>query len=317
MRIPDLDIEALRAFVMVSDLGGFTAAADRLGRTQSAISVRIRKLEESLDCRLFERTSRSLALTREGERLLGYARRILAINDDAARHFTQPEVGGEIRIGVAEYFVPQSLARVLRQFARLHPRTHVEVRVGMSGQLAAAWQAGELDMVIIKDEEEVAVPNRLRGRVIRTEPLRWIASPDFLADWRSEHGTGLMDMEAGGLPPLPLCALPAPCLFRARGTGALDHLGRAWRCVYTSESVMGVLAAARAGLGVAVVGGGAVSAGLDVLTPADGFPDLGTMNLILLGEEGAALSAPEQALRLALVGFIQQSLRAPALQDAA
>lgn len=315
MRVPDLDIDALRSFLLVADLGGFTAAADRLGRTQSAVSVRIRKLEETLGCRLFARTSRSLALTRDGERLLGYARRILALNDDAARHFVQPDVTGEIRLGVAEYFVPQSLATVLRRFARQHPRTHIEVRVGMSHQLAAAYQAGDLDLVIVKDEEETT-GLRPRGRVIRAEPLRWVAAPDFIADWRADHPAGLMAADAD-LPPLPFCALPAPCLFRGRGLGALDRLGRRWRVVYTSESVMGVLAAARAGLGVAVVGDGAVSPDLHILTPADGFPGLGAMNLMLLGEGDAATPAPDRALRAALVGFIEESLRGLALRDVA
>src|SRR3546814_14838899 len=111
MRYPDLDLDALRAFIARADTGGFTAAGETLGRTQAAMSIKIKKLEEMLGRRIFERTSRSLKLTRDGEMLLGYARRLRELNDEAVRRFTDPVANGASRLGVAEYFVPRSEER--------------------------------------------------------------------------------------------------------------------------------------------------------------------------------------------------------------
>lgn len=281
----DLDIDALRAFVMVTELGGFTAAGERLGRTQSAMSLKIKRLEDTLGCRVFERTSRSLALTRDGEMLLAYARRLLDLNDETVRRFAEPDAQGDLRLGVAEYFVPQHLPGVLRAFARAYPRVRVDVHVGLSTGLSGAAGLGELDLVIGLCNEENG-----RGRLIATEPLRWVAAAG---------------VDTGDGEPVPLCTLPAGCVFRHRGLEALDRAGRRWRVAYTSASVMGVRAAAEAGLGVAVLNDGAVPAGLRVLGPAEGFPELGTVDIAALAE-----NPRKKALIDPLVGFIHDSLRA-------
>jgi DNA-binding transcriptional LysR family regulator len=282
MRFADLDMDGLRALAAVADAGGFTAAGDRLGRTQSAISIRIKRLEGALGRRLFERNSRSLALTRDGELLLAYARRILELNDETVRRFAEPDAAGDIRLGAAEYFVPHHLPAVLRRFAAAYPRVQIEVKVGMSSSLIEQLDAGALDLVIAKRDDGAP-----RGRVIRREPLRWVAAAGF-------------DRAAD---PLPVCALPPPCVFRARGLAALKAAGRAWRLVYTSESVMGVVAAVQAGLGLAVTGESIVTAGLHLLSPADGFPPLGEIEIALFGE--TARQSPAVA---SLVSFIEDSL---------
>lgn len=283
MRHADLDIDALRAFVIVAEAGGFTAAGDILGRTQSAVSIKIKKLEDVLGRRVFDRTSRSLALTRDGELLLGYARRMLALNDEAVRRFAEPDAEGDLRLGVAEYFLPRRLPRILTEFRRVYPRVHIAVRIGASDALVQALDKGELDVVIAKRDEGVT-----RGRVIRREAMRWICAPDLDPD---------------PVAPLPFCALPAPCVFRSRGLQALEAQGRSWRVVYTSESVMGVLAAAEAGLGVAVVGAEAAPLGVRTLTPEDGFPELGEVEHAVFGE-----GRTKRALTSALVGFVEESL---------
>lgn len=284
MRYPDLDLDSLRSFVAVADSGGFTAAGGLLGRSQAAISLKIKKLEETLGRRVFERTSRSLQLTRDGEMLLGYARRLLDLNDEAVRRFTEPDAAGEIRLGVVEYFVPHHLPSVLSHFARVYPRVHIDVKVGMSSSVIEALDAGQLDLVIAKRDAD-----ETRGRVIWREAMQWICAPDFLID-------------AEG--PLPFCALPPPCIFRSRGLDALKTVGRAWRVAYTSESGMGVLAAARAGLGVAVMGEANVTPDLRRLQPEDGFPALGMVEHAVFGEGGSRAD-----LKAALVGFIEDSLR--------
>jgi DNA-binding transcriptional LysR family regulator len=293
MSLPDLDIDALRAFTAIVDAGGFTAAAGRVGRTQSAVSVKIKRLEARLGRQLFERTSRSLALTRDGELLLGYARRLLELNDETVQRFADPGAEGEIRLGIAEYFVPQHLPGVLSRFARVFPRVHIEVRVGMSSGLIEAFDRHELDLVIAKRDDGVT-----RGRVIHRERLVWLRAPG-------------LELPPGE--PLPLCALPPPCVFRSRALEALKARGQGWRVLYTSESVMGVIAAARAGLGVAVTVESALPEDVERLTPAMGFPDLGEVELVVFGE-----GTGRREVKATLVGFIEDSLRRlPAPRQAA
>lgn len=301
MALPDLDIDALRAFVTVAETGGFTAAADRLGRTQSAISVKIKKLEDVLGRRVFDRTSRSLAITQDGELLLGYARRLLDLNDETVRRFAEPAAEGELRLGVADYFLSDHLPRVLSQFAKIYPRLRIEVRVGLCGELVAGLESGDLDLVISRRDA-----GETRGRAIWREPLRWVAAPT-------------LDLSTDA--PLPFCALPAPCVFRNRGLAALGEAGRAWRVVYTSTSVMGVQAAVRAGLGIAVLSESTVPEGVRRLGTEDGLPDLGEVEMAIFGE-----TSRNRRLAEPLVGFILDSLSAlrpsrPALvapvQDAA
>ncbi|MBP2232210.1 DNA-binding transcriptional LysR family regulator [Azospirillum agricola] len=285
MPLPDLDIDALRAFVTVAEAGGFTAAADRLGRTQSAISVKIKKLEDMLGRRVFDRTSRSLAITHDGELLLGYARRMLELNDETVRRFTEPAAEGELRLGVAEYFLSDHLPRVLRQFAKIHPRLHIDVRVGLCGDLVEGLESGDLDLVISRRDA-----GETRGRAIWREPLRWVAAPT---------------LELSPDAPLPFCALPAPCVFRNRGLAALGEAGRPWRVVYTSASVMGVQAAVRAGLGVAVLSESSVPEDARRLGPEDGLPELGEVEMAIFGE-----TPRNRRLAEPLVGFITDSLSA-------
>ena len=127
MRIPDLDLDLLRCFVAVAEQGGFTSAGGALGLTQSAVSLKVKRLEEVLGRRVLERSSRAVALTRDGEALLGYARRMLALNDEAVRRLVAPAVAGRLRLGVADHFVPRTLAPLLARFARSSPEVRLEV----------------------------------------------------------------------------------------------------------------------------------------------------------------------------------------------
>ncbi|HYC04206.1 MAG TPA: LysR substrate-binding domain-containing protein [Azospirillaceae bacterium] len=283
--MPPLDLDALRAFAAIADAGGFTAAADRLGLTQSAVSVRIRRLEEGLGKRLFERTSRSTALTRDGELLLAYARRLLDLSDETVRRLTEPVAEGELRLGVGEYVAPQQLPRLLSRLARAYPHVHLEVTVASGAELKAGLEAGALDLVI-----GMRNAGGTDGRVIRREPLVWAAGPDW-------------QMPADGAP-LPLCLMPHPCIYRTRALAGLEAQGRPWRVVYTSPSLLGIQAAAQAGLGVLVLGADALMPGMRVLGPDSGLPDLGDAEIVVLGEDRkSAAIAP-------LVRFIVEQLQA-------
>lgn len=273
----DLDIDLLRAFVAVADEGGFTAAANRLGRTQAAVSLKIKRLEAAIGKRVLERSSRHLALTSDGDVLLGYARRLLALNDETVQRLGAPAIAGELKVGVAEYFLPAHLPQALAQFGRSHPRVHVQARVGFAQDLMAAFERGELDLVLTRREKGGGP-----GRLIWRDPLVWVAAEGF-------------DIAAGR--PLRLCLLPSPCVYRTHGLAALDHIGRRWEAAYTAPSVLGVQAAALAGVGIAVLSRSALVDGLRELTGQDGFPILPELEVIVLGEDGPAAALAKPLIR--------------------
>lgn len=262
MRIPDLDLDLLRGFVAVAERGGFTAAGAALGLTQSAVSLKIRKLEELLGKPVFARLPRGVALTREGETLIAYARRMLALNDEAVQRMIAPPVSGTLRLGVADHFVPRNLAPLLAGCRRLWPDLHLMVEVGRSHELRAAGERGELDLVIGKRRD-----GETAGRLVFTEDIVWVAAPGFTVDPDR---------------PLPLSMLPQGCMFRERAMAALARAGRGFDVTYTSASLLAVAAAAQAGLGVTVLGRQGLLPGLEVL---EGLPEAGTAQMCVFGDE--------------------------------
>jgi DNA-binding transcriptional LysR family regulator len=280
MRLPDLDLDLLRCFVLVAESRGFTAAGESLGLTQSAVSLRIKRLEEIVRRKLFRRTSRAVALTREGETLLGYARRLLALNDEAVRRLAAPPVAGRLRLGVADHFVPRSLAPILARFARTYPEVRLEVEVGRSHDLRAKQAAGGLDLVLGKrrDGETAGVP-------IWTETVVWAAAPD----WSPPEGR-----------PLPLALLPEGCLFRERALAALARAGRDCEPVFTCDSLLGLAAAAQAGFALTVLGRSGFPPGL---VEVPDLPALGVVEMAVFGDPAGRHQVVEP-----LVGFIRESL---------
>lgn len=261
MRIPDLDLDLLRGFVTVAERGGFTAAGQALGLTQSAISLKVKRLEDLLGGPVFLRGAKRVALTPEGETLLAYARRMLALNEEAVRRFVSPPVEGRLRLGVADHFVPRHLAPALARLSRTWPELRIEVEVGRSHELRARLAREELDLVLGKRRD-----GETEGRVIFTEAVVWVAAPDFAAP-------------AGR--PLPLAMLPQGCMFRDRALTALARAGVASEVVYTSPSLMGVAAAAEAGFAASVMGRTGLPEGLVEL---DHLPPLGTAEMCLFGD---------------------------------
>jgi DNA-binding transcriptional LysR family regulator len=282
MRVPDLDLDLLRCFVQVAEQGGFTAAGLALGLTQSAISLKIKRLEDLVRRPVFRRTSRRVELTREGETLLAYARRLLALNDEAVQRLIAPPVAGRLRLGVADHFVPRSLAPILARFARTYPEVRLEVEVGRSHDLRAKQQAGGLDLVLGKrrDGETAGVP-------IWTEPVVWAAAPE----WEVPEGR-----------PLPLALLPEGCMFRERALRALARAGLAFEPVFTCDSLLGLAAAAQAGFALTVLGRSGFPPGLREVS---GLPPLGVVEMAVFGDAAGRTQLVEP-----LVGFIRDSLSA-------
>lgn len=280
MRVPDLDLDLLRGFVTVAERGGFTAAGVALGLTQSAISLKVKRLEDILGKRVLDRGGRGVALTREGETLLAYARRMLALNDEAVRRMIAPPVEGRLRLGVADHFIPRNLAPVLARFAQIYPQVRLEVEVGRSHELRGAMAEGALDLVLGKRRD-----GETEGRPIFTETIVWVAAPDW---------------QAPAERPLPIAMLPQGCMFRDRALAALARAGIAFEVVFTSASLPGVAAAAQAGFATTVLGRAGLPPGL-VERPE--LPGCGTAEMCLFGDaEGrSALVEP-------LIGFIRDSL---------
>jgi len=280
LRAPDLDLDLLRCFVQVAERGGFTPGATALGLTQSAVSLKVKRLEDLLGRRVFERTSRSVALTRDGETLLAYARRMLALNDEAVRRLVAPPVAGHLRLGVADHFVPRNLAPILARFAADYPEVRLEVEVGRSHELRAAQERGALDLVLGKRRD-----GETAGTILWTEPIIWVAAPG----WEAPSGR-----------PLPVAMLPQGCMFRDRALAALARAGMGFEVVYTSASLLGVAAAAQAGLAATVLGRSGLPPGLRELP---GLPPLGVAEMALFGD-----AAQRTQLVAPLVLLIRDSL---------
>jgi DNA-binding transcriptional LysR family regulator len=229
------DIDALRSFTESMQLGSFRKAADKLARSTSALSAQLRKLEEQAGVPLVRKQGRGLALTEAGEVLLGYARRMLALNDEAALALGGLALQGTVRLGMQEDFGEQVLTDVLGRYARSHPSLRMDVRVARNAELLRQVQAGELDLVLAWDTGNGAP----RAERLGALPMQWIGSAD--APPPARDGA-----------PVPLVVLDAPCAMRAAATAALDRAGIPWQIVFTSPSLAGVWSAVAAGLGVTV-----------------------------------------------------------------
>ncbi|MEM8793977.1 MAG: LysR family transcriptional regulator [Pseudomonadota bacterium] len=256
--VTNVDATLLRCFVAVIDSGGFTAAGERLGLTQSGVSVRMRRLEDELDTRLLVRTSRRLELTGEGELLLGYARRILDLNDELVGRLKNPDLTGLLRIGVADYLAPISLGRILKRFRTAFPKMRMQILTGLGQTLTPAFDRGDLDLLIAGEGETLT-----DGQALFEEDLVWTGSNDGLSD--------------GGT--ISLVTLPLPCRFRRAAIDVLERQNRPWTVSLQSESISGVHEGLRAGLGVSVLPVSAVPDDLERLSPPAAFDPLPSLEL--------------------------------------
>lgn len=284
MRIPDLEIGLLRTFIAVADSGSFTAAADVVGRSQSAVSQQILRLEHLIGRRVFERTSRSLRLTPTGERLLAGAHGIIDANDRLVHALKQPAAKGLLRLGISEDFLPGQLPRTLARFARLYPGVAIDLTTGLSRDLIDAYDNGQFDAVIAKKD----APAR-PGRVIWREPLLWMAAANHVE--RNDE-------------PAHLVMLPKPCFYRDLMAAALGKAGRDWVVGCTASSLTGVRAAVAGGLGVSVLGRSFLRQDMRVLDDPDRWPPLPSMEIVVLGEEARTA----ELVRM-LVAYLTENLQ--------
>lgn len=287
MRRITFDLDVLRSFVSGMELGSFAKAAEKLGRSTSAVSAQLRKLEEQAGTPIFRRSGRGLALTEAGDTMLAYARRLLALNDEAAAAVHGVDLQGWVRLGLSEDFGEALLPAVLGRFARAHPKVRIEARIARSFDLLDRVGSGQLDLALAWGDGG-ALPY---GERVAELPMRWVgpASGDGFFGTADE--------------PLPVAVLEAPCLLRTAATTALDRAGIPWRLAFVSPSLGGLWAAVAAGLGVTIRTDFALPAGVRVLHPA-AAPALPSLPLTLLRAE-----AEPDPVTARLAAILMQSVR--------
>jgi DNA-binding transcriptional LysR family regulator len=272
-----LDLTLLRAFVSVVDAGGFTRATERVHRTQSTVSQQIRRLEDSVGRPLLVREGRTVRTTEEGERLLGYARRLLALSAEARAAVGEPS-GGMVRLGIPDDFALDALTRAVGAFAQARPNVRLSVRCAVSVELAADLARGALDVALFKREP---------------------GAGDAVAAWRERPvwiaGAG---MPLPNLDTVPLVAFTPGCVYRNRAIQALETAGRGWRIAYESPNLMGLQAALACGLGVALLERRNVTGEHRILEEA-GLPPVAPTELALALAPGAGGAARDLAATLA------------------
>ena len=228
-----LDPRLLRTFVAIADTASFTIAADRLNSTQSTVSQQLGRLEAAVGQRLIDRLARPVALTPPGERLIGYARRLLALQAEAAVLLADPAGTATIRIGVPDDIVTAAMSRRFAHFAQRHREIRLDVTTGLSRDLLKRFRAGEFDIAIVK----AAVADS-DARASFPEPIGWFEAAGQLDTWPD---------------PIPLVTFPPGGLYRDLMIARIERAQRRWYIAFTGNSLGSVLSAIEAGLGVSVL----------------------------------------------------------------
>jgi len=257
---PTIDSELLRTFVAIADQGGYTRAAEQVNRTQSAVSMQMKRLEEDVVQRsLFQRNGRQMLLTAEGELLLGYARRILRLQGEALNSLRAPHMVGLVRIGTPDDYVTRFLPGVLARFAQAFPLVQVEMHCEPSFQLL---QRQDLDLTIVTRE-----PGKEIGQLLRQEEVVWAQAENAMLHERST---------------LPLAMFNADCFCRNWACNALDTLNRDYRVAYSSPSLSAILAVVGAGLAITAQLRSLILADMRIIGKEEGLPDMPMASIVLL-----------------------------------
>ncbi|MFK3670852.1 LysR substrate-binding domain-containing protein [Leifsonia aquatica] len=270
----------LRTFLAVADTRSFTRAAGRLGISQPTVSQHVRRLEDAAKRQLVARDTREVRLTDNGDAMAGFARTILAAHAEADRYFSGSAMRGRLRFGAADDLAITTLPRILRHFRQQHPQINLELTVDQSGPLHRRLKAGHLDLIFIKQN-----PGTTEGTVVATDELVWMGQEKTVFDPDQ---------------PLPLIAYQGTSLSRQVAIDALEEAGRTWRITCNTREVNGVLAAVRAGIGVAVFPRSLIPTDLVKVTNRFALPELGHVDFTLLSNPAAA-SEPIEALTTAIL----------------
>lgn len=262
----NLSIDFLRSFVTIAQTGSYTVCAERLKRTQPAISLQIKKLEDMIGQKLFSREGNRLTLTPAGSKLFDYGVKILALNDQAMAEFDRPQVSGNIKLGIPSEYSTSLMPKIIRRFTQAYPEISMEVHCALSKDLLCAPLKNQFDLILSLQE----TPDPSQDGYIVSDQLVWVGSQQFV----------------NGLPAkLPLIAAPSPCIYRKRATSLLAENKIPWQVVYTIGDLNGIQTAINEGLGITVLAKSTVPHGLHILPPSAMLPELGQIGVCLLNPQ--------------------------------
>lgn len=261
-----LDLDQLQTFVAISDTGSFTRAADEVFKTQSAVSMQMRRLEEKIGRPLFEKEGRMNRLTDDGERLLAYARRMLRLNGETVAAFDDSKLAGHLRIGMPDDYADRFLPEIMARFIRSNPRVELSVVCEPTVNLLEQVNRSGIDLALVTH-----VPEHGYAEIVRREPLLWVTSANHTVHEE---------------PVLPLAFGRPTCVWRHRAIEALSPTKREYRVLFTSWSATVISASILSGLAVSVLAECSLRPGMRVLTEADGFPKLPEVEIGLIRARG-------------------------------
>ncbi|MBD9538924.1 LysR family transcriptional regulator [Ensifer sp. ENS04] len=277
-----LDLDLLKTFVAVAETGSFSSAAPRIGRSQSAVSMQMQRLEQSVGKQLLTRGSKAVVPNAVGTELLLHARKLLKMSDDALASVSRPEESGCVRLGIPDDYAAFLLPPVLARFAAEHPLVTVELVCEPSAALSQAVKDRRVDLAIITRLPDQSV------EILRREPFVWVGSPLHVA-WEQS--------------PLPIALFEVGCAARMNAMKALADDGRPYRCTYSSASLLGLTAIVQAGLAIAALAMCSVPPTLRVLSRNEGLPELRDLEIGMLRSSDPRTGAVE-----CLTGFLRREL---------
>lgn len=289
--LPLLDNDVLRTFVAIAETGNFSTAAEAVFRTPSAVSMQIKKLEEQLGAALFIRDARSVRLTAHGEVLLGYARRMLALSNEAVARFIMPELSGVVRLGAPEGVGERLLPRVLKGFASHYPGVMIDVTIDTSSGLRRRMNEQRLDLTLFNSN---CGTTRHEGEVVFTEKLVWAGAKCGTAHLRD---------------PLPLSIWEEGCAWRGEALASLEACGRPYRVAYLSSHTMAQHAALLADLAIAPLPRSFVRHDMAILGEKEGLPELGgfDIRLVIAERQTGPIRAVAESIREAFADLAQSA----------
>lgn len=256
-----IDTISIQCFIAAAETKSFTKAAERVGRTQSAVSQQIAKLENILGKILFKR-AKNLELTNDGEVFLSYARRIFTLHRETIEHFKEPELKGEVRFGIPDDFASVFLYDILSDFISIHPNISLHIECDLTLNLYDKFNKNDLDLVLLK----MALPkNHKNGVKFSSEKLCWVGSSKINLDYDN----------------LSLVLSPQPCVYRKSAIEALEKKNLKWQVAFSSHSYSGIIAAVKAGLGITILPQKMVPKYLTVIK-SDKLPELQNTSISLI-----------------------------------
>jgi len=289
----DIDLDLIRCFLTVVESGGFTQASKRLHITQSGITLKIKRLEEQLNCRLFRRTTNPLELSHEGEIVLGYARRLLDLNQEMVQRVTKPKKNGALRLGVVDHFGPQLLPMWLAEFRETFPNVKIVSDIGLTHDLLKDLEDDKFDLVIASAGYTAMGEYKLAPSIQEThlqkERMIWVQAENSKIDPSKD--------------PLPLVMFGPKCRFRPIALEALQKAGRSWEMVYVGGSLNSVQTAVEADLGLSVLSPLSLAEGIAIADKNSGLPKLPTADLAIYSRR-----TPNHPMVQRLTAFLVESV---------